>query len=160
MFRNTKERGLTAQAGFTLIELLVVIAIIGLLSSVILASLNGARKKGRDARRSADLKEIQIALELYYSNNGVYPTLTTVNTTSSGFATALAALTTEGDIPTIPTDPLNSGTNIYYFKSTTGGTFYCLGAMMETTPLPLSSCNIGTSGLNTTAPTGNYVVGP
>ncbi len=154
MSRNTKERG------FTLIELLVVIAIIGLLSSVILASLNGARKKGRDARRSADLKEIQIALELYYSNNGVYPTLTTVNTTSSGFATALAALTTEGDIPTIPTDPLNSGTNIYYFKSTTGGTFYCLGAMMETTPLPLSSCNIGTSGLGAAAPTGNYVVGP
>ena len=160
MFRNTKERGLTAQAGFTLIELLVVIAIIGMLSSVILASLNGTRKKGRDARRSADLKETQIALELYYSNNGVYPTLTTVNTTSSGFATALAALTTEGDIPTIPSDPLNSGTNVYYYKSTAGGTFYCLGAMMETTPLPLSSCNIGASGLNTTAPTGNYVVGP
>ena len=153
MFRNTKERG------FTLIELLVVIAIIGLLSSVILASLNGARKKGRDARRSADLKETQIALELYYSNNGVYPTLTTVNTTQAGFATALAALTTEGDIPTIPSDPLG-GTAFYAYTSTTGGTFYCLGATMETTPLPISSCNIGTSGLNTTAPTGNYVVGP
>jgi len=54
--------------GFTLIELLVVIAIIGLLASIILASLNTARQKGRDSRRLADLKEIANALEL--ANNG------------------------------------------------------------------------------------------
>ena len=51
--------------GFTLIELLVVIAIIGILASVVLASLNSARKKSRDARRVADIKQIQLALELY-----------------------------------------------------------------------------------------------
>jgi len=56
--------------GFTLIELLVVIAIIGILSSVILASLNGARKKGRDARRVSDVKQIQLALEMWYDANG------------------------------------------------------------------------------------------
>ncbi len=49
------------QKGFTLIELLVVVAIIGLLASVVLASLSTARKKGRDARRIADMKEIQIS---------------------------------------------------------------------------------------------------
>lgn len=59
--------------GFTLIELLVVIAIIGMLSSVILASLNTARQKARDARRLSDMKQIQTALELYYDTNRAYP---------------------------------------------------------------------------------------
>lgn len=61
--------------GFTLIELLVVIAIIGILSSVVLASLNSARRKGRDARRISDVKQIQLALELYYDSSGTneYP---------------------------------------------------------------------------------------
>lgn len=55
-----------AQKGFTLIELLVVIAIIGLLSSVVLLSLNSAREKARNARRVADARQIVGALELYY----------------------------------------------------------------------------------------------
>ena len=61
------------EGGFTLIELLVVIAIIGLLASVVMASLNGARAKARDARRVADLKQIQTALELFYDSQGRYP---------------------------------------------------------------------------------------
>lgn len=60
--------------GFTLIELLVVIAIIGLLSSVVLTSLNQARSKTRDAKRIQDLKQLEKALELYAANNGgLYP---------------------------------------------------------------------------------------
>ena len=59
--------------GFTLIELLVVIAIIGILSSVVLASLNSARGKARDARRKEDIGEIQKALEMYYDSYGGYP---------------------------------------------------------------------------------------
>ncbi len=60
--------------GFTLIEMLVVIAIVGLLSSVVVIGLGGARKQGRDARRISDISQIQNALEIYYTANGEYPT--------------------------------------------------------------------------------------
>lgn len=58
------------QKGFTLIELLVVIAIIGILASVVLASLNSARDKGSDAAIKANLANIRAQAELYYDNNG------------------------------------------------------------------------------------------
>ena len=65
---------MTYSRGFTLIELLVVIAIIGLLSSIVLASLNTARVKGADAARISDVKSLETAMELYYNTNGGYPT--------------------------------------------------------------------------------------
>lgn len=57
------------QKGFTLIELLVVIAIIGILSSVVLASLNSARDKGNDAAVKSNLSNIRAEAELYYDDN-------------------------------------------------------------------------------------------
>jgi len=59
---------------FTLIELLVVITIIGILSSMVLVSLGGARSKARDARRESDLRQIVLAMELAYSDDEYYPT--------------------------------------------------------------------------------------
>ncbi len=60
--------------GFTLIELLVVISIIGLLSSVVLASLNQARAKAQISKVKQDFKQLQTAIELYKSDhNGNYP---------------------------------------------------------------------------------------
>ena len=56
------------QKGFTLIELLVVIAIIGILSSVVLASLNTARGKGANAAVKANLNNIRAQAELVYDN--------------------------------------------------------------------------------------------
>ena len=63
----------TSKKGFTLIELLVVIAIIGLLSSIVLVILKGTRDKARDVRRLSDMRQIRLALELYYDSNGNYP---------------------------------------------------------------------------------------
>lgn len=105
--------------GFTLIELLVVIAIIGILSSVVVASLNGARKKARDARRVDDVKQLQLALDLYFDSsagNGKYPD-------------SLAALQTGGFIPKIPTDP--DGSTAYKYAPLSSCTSYHLGTTLE-----------------------------
>lgn len=59
--------------GFTLIELLVVIAIIGVLSSIVLASLNSSRAKGNDAKTKAQLASLRSVAELYLAlNNNSY----------------------------------------------------------------------------------------
>jgi len=58
---------------FTLIELLVVISIIGLLSMVAVVATGSARINARNTQRKADLVQVSKALELYYSDNGVYP---------------------------------------------------------------------------------------
>ncbi|MFA7216412.1 MAG: type II secretion system protein [Candidatus Paceibacterota bacterium] len=59
--------------GFTLIELLVVIAIIGILSSVVLASLNTARGKGADAAVKSNLNSVRASAELRYDmDKGTY----------------------------------------------------------------------------------------
>lgn len=61
------------QKGFTIIELIVVIAIISLLSSIVVANVNGVRVKARDARRLAEMKQIQLALIMYFEKYGHYP---------------------------------------------------------------------------------------
>jgi prepilin-type N-terminal cleavage/methylation domain-containing protein len=62
---------LDIKRGFTLIELLVVIAIIGILSSVVLASLNAARDKGADASIKSSIGNMRAQAELYYDENGL-----------------------------------------------------------------------------------------
>ena len=106
--------------GFTLIELLVVIAIIGILSSVVLASLNSARQKSRDAKRISDVKQLQLALELYFDSNNAY-TLT------------LGALAPTF-IPSVPADPLTTPAYVYAaLGSGATCTSYHLGATLEQT---------------------------
>ncbi len=79
--------------GFTLIELLVVIAIIGILASVVLASLNTARDKGADASAKASLNNMRAQMELFYDDQSP----NSYDTGCTADATVAAALTAAGD---------------------------------------------------------------
>ena len=117
---HNKKRGFTRtifssknSRGFTLIELLVVIAIIGLLASVVFASLTTARQRGRDANRVSTLK--QIANVIAQADSGA----------ASNFAGCVAA---DADVSTCSTptgfttfkDPSTPGT-----MCNNGGTATC-----------------------------------
>ncbi len=80
--------------GFTLIELLVVIAIIGILSSVVLASLNTARAKGANAAVKSNLNNMRAQAELQYDNDG--GTYANVCTNAQVVAAMAAAATAGG----------------------------------------------------------------
>ena len=129
-FLSINER--RARTGFTLIELLVVIAIIGILASIVVASLNTARRKSRDARRIADVKQIQLALELYYDagkgNDGL-----------GSFASyPLVTATLAGTyIPGVPKDP--TGNNAYAYTPVDATGAACAGATTACTSYRLGA---------------------
>src|SRR3989344_2123391 len=86
-----------SKKGFTLIEMLVVIAVIGLLASMVLLGLGGARPAARDARRISDLRQLQAVLELFNQGYGRYPNAVTEWTTTSL------------GVKQLPTDPTRLG---------------------------------------------------
>ena len=118
-----------SKKGFTLIELLVVVAIIGLLATLSIVALNNARARARDARRVADIKQIQTALELYYNDLGSYPAAVT-----AGGTIASGSVTYMGTVPKNPTpiDGTCTGWTEYAYTPQSSNTSYtltyCLGS--------------------------------
>ncbi|MBI3305110.1 type II secretion system protein [Candidatus Parcubacteria bacterium] len=132
------------ERAFTLVELLVVIAIIGILATIVLVSLNTARIRARDTKRLGDIRQIQLALELFAdSHNQVYPSGTGANDlyslTACGAGTACGlasadACGTKSCMSSVPLDPTGTGVKYWYdFLSATAPTQYHLGADLEET---------------------------
>ena len=119
--------------GFTLIELLIVIAIIGLLATLAIVSLTTAQQKARDTKRVADMKQLQNATELYFSEAtaGQYP----VAATWAAYTTLLEPYITQ-----MPQDPSQEsgtapGPDQYYYAYAANDALneYVLGATLEDT---------------------------
>ncbi|HQU07702.1 MAG: hypothetical protein B7X04_01740 [Parcubacteria group bacterium 21-54-25] len=100
------QKKLSASRGFTLIELLVVIAIIGILSAVVLASLNTARQKGSDAAAQTDIGSVRTEAAIYYSNNNAY------------YGTGGAAYTAKSVTPASPLTYSSTGVDMFTFDNT------------------------------------------
>ncbi len=129
-FRNSRKNSL----GFTFVELIVVIGIVGILTIATAALINPGLqlKRSRDADRKSDLKNIQLALEIYRADQGSYPVVsgTVAANCPSSTPYMLVQLESDGSCPTdptktyiqsIPTDPKTKAN--YYYSSTTGSAY-------------------------------------
>ena len=121
--------------GFTLIELLVVIAIIGLLSTLAVVALNSARQRSRDAKRVSDIRQIQTALELAFSETNNYPTESATvlgASTDDVLCNNGGSATFQGDttgcstiyMGLVPTNPTPNGAAYTYDSATGSGTYW------------------------------------
>lgn len=142
------------EGGFTLIELLVVIAIIGLLSSVVLVSLNSAKKRARVATRLSDFRQIEKALYMYYDVNGSYPLGTDGENDGDNWQALRTALT---PYINLPQDPLFSGSyplcgRAYHYESDATGRVFRLAVCDENNYSATNAYNFCGSGYNTWYP--------
>jgi prepilin-type N-terminal cleavage/methylation domain-containing protein len=134
--------------GFTLIELLVVVAIIGILATVVLSSLGAARTRARDARRIAEMKNFETALEMYYLDYSQYPPIEA--NTLNGETNNIAALET-AIAPYISIDLQGkyyrdeSGQNAsrFYYKSKVSQNYENYGIMVQLEASPLGETDGG-----------------
>lgn len=130
--------------GFTLIELLVVIAIIGILASVVLASLNTARDKGGDAAVKSNLANMRAQAEIQYDSTGCYAQ---DGVACSGTVPAIRAaqacpgsgagdtLFGQPTIATAITGALNANDGFVACASTVGGDAWAIAAQYKSDPL-------------------------
>ena len=146
--------------GFTLIELLVVIAIIGLLASVVFASLGPARAKARDAKRLSELRSVMTALNLYQTQYGTYCVqnagsggwgwLNEKYSSTYGVAQQLVNLGFLASVPEDPTQGLNG------YMVTCAADHFTLYATLEQPSGPMNDCSMNSSTDYDTAYGKNY----
>jgi prepilin-type N-terminal cleavage/methylation domain-containing protein len=114
--------------GFTLIELLVVIAIIGILSSVVLASLTTARSKGTDAAIQSALSSMRAQAELFYSsNNNAY---SDINNSCTNAGTMFTTATSTGSLANLVTDVESKNGSTYSLTCDANGTAWAVSTVL------------------------------
>lgn len=115
--------------GFTLVELLIVISIIAILSTVGISAYAGSQRSARDAKRKADLNQINLYLQYYYSDNGKYPQAGGIPYGNAGSVQStsgdawIPALVSGGYTSRVPVDPLNNNS----YPEVTGNYSYAYG---------------------------------
>lgn len=100
------------QKGYTLIEILVVITTIGVLTSIILAALTPSRIRARDARRITDVKQLQGAINNFFSVCYTYPANLDVLRVGTSSCPVYVRVLTE-----LPTDPSSGLPYDYYVEN-------------------------------------------
>ena len=169
-------RGDFLKSGFTLIELLVVVAIIGLLASIVMASLDSARNKGSDAAVKENLLNVRSQAALIFASAGCYgddPLVGGTNCGSFGLngvtpcANTANTLFGNSIIWAQITAAANAGTGLANTKCFSNGQDWAVAVQLKTSdgtsptgPLPDSWCvdNKGTSKSYTWGPSGNYPI--
>ncbi len=68
--------------GFTIVELLIVIVVIAILATLVIVTFTGIQQKARDSQRQTDINAVDSHLEAFFAENGYYPTLKDLQTSS------------------------------------------------------------------------------
>jgi prepilin-type N-terminal cleavage/methylation domain-containing protein len=150
-FKNQRQK-----SAFTLIELLVVIAIIGLLATLSVIALNNARAKSRDAKRLADAKQFETAMELYFNAAGHYPSVAEFQTGRIEYDSGSGTTTYMQVIPSAPTPAdgtCDDAANTYTYNQVDGGASYTMNFCVANASSDLGGGNLtvwpgGISGSN------------
>lgn len=131
----------TLRRGFTLIELLVVIAIIGILASVVLASLNSARDKGTDAANKSNLNNIRAQAEIIYDDDGDYAAVCTNTKVAEAIAAAGAVCADTASAWAAAVDMISAAGDAYCVDSTGSASLETIAASAEVTADSDLSCD-------------------
>lgn len=117
---------------FTLIELMIAVAIIGILTAVATLSYSGIRQRARDSQRINDLTQVKVVLSTYYSAQTpqVYVTAAS-KVTINGSSDTLSAALEPNYIREMPTDPVNTGSNVYKYQSFNSAKDFTLYGTLE-----------------------------